>query len=162
MLRHALPGSSILLACLLCLGCFSTIAPDSDKSASGGSGTVSIATVRGKVLLFRDEGQWDSRATGVQVIWLAANGIEIAEVNVRSNDDGIFAASTTDRRVAQVQIAALKCSYDSNDPAPRFTCCLDPVPCPGGCESPWDNSYRLPVVLGATAYRDLRVNCRND
>jgi hypothetical protein len=156
---------SILLTCLFFLGCFSTIEPEKNEPAGGPGPGSGVAAVRGKVLLYRGPGDFEDLVTGVQIKWLDAFGVEIGEDTVRSNhkgEIGNYYASTTDHRVKYVKVAALKCDYDSNDPAPRYTCCLDPEPCPGGCVSPWDTSYRLSVVLGATATRELRVACGGD
>jgi len=156
--------SSLAVAFVACVGCFSTIAPDTTNngSAGGPNDSYGVAQVRGKVQLYRGPGAFVDHVTGVQIKWLSANGTEIGEDTVQSNyrgDIGNYYASTRDPRVAQVKVAALKCDYNPADPAPRYTCCLDPDPCPGGCVSPWDTSYRMPVVLGATAYRNLQVAC---
>jgi hypothetical protein len=166
MSKGALP-TVVFFAAAACAGCFSTIAPDTDDSGSAaGSGTnYAIAEVRGKVQLYRGPGDYVDHVTGVQIKWLTSDGVEIDENNVRSNykgEVGNYYAFTNDPRVAQVKVAPLKCDYDADDPAPRYTCCWDPVPCSGGCVSPWDTAYRMPVARGIPAYKNLRVSCGTD
>lgn len=152
-------GIPLLLAATLCLSCFSTIAPE-PGSGTAGNPADDESWIRGKVVNYRGPGDWDNVwNAGVQILWLDATGSQIHEADARTNADGFFASSFTHPRIAQVRIATYKCAYDPNDVGPQFTCCLDPQPCPSGCESPWDDAVTLSIKPGGEVYHELRMYC---
>jgi len=150
---------ALLIAGSVLLSCFSTIAPNKDAFVPGEGDHFTWTYVRGKTLLYRAEGEFDDWSSGVQAIWLDRTGRQVDEDTVRSGTDGIYEIRTYRTNVASVRVSVFKCSYDPNDPAIQFICCLDPTPCPTGCESPWDTSYTLQVAPGGTVYKDLKIYC---
>lgn len=148
----------LVLPFLLGFGCFSTIAPDRDPNNTPGGGGGGQTWVRGQVRQFMAVGDRPLVAgIAVEVVWLA-NGVFREEDNAISDGNGNYSAFTTRTDITNVRVAAFKCEYDPDNPAPRFAdCCILNSTCE--CESPWDTSVVLKVVPGNDVQQTLTINC---
>ena len=145
-----------LLALLVLVGCFSTIRPEVDDPSPDPIDDPNTAVVRGLTMHKFATGDIRRRSDwSVEVRWFG-NGEEVRRHVIKSDNNAVYEAVTTDRRVTSVRVRPLLCSFDPNDP--RNECCLEST-----CECPavWGSWRILEVKLGVYHNEiNLVVNCR--
>jgi len=128
-------------------GCFSTLEPDSPATTSSPPTTIpgDQAWVRGKVLLFRAAGERVGMPhTAVSIEWRDTHGNQVDEDVVYTGPGGYFESASSDPRIAQVELATVRCDYDPQNPDAR---------------SPWDESVTIRVVPGVSVQQTLVISC---
>ena len=158
--------TSAFLALAAASSCLFSTTPPRPESPPGENTNPNLTVITGLVRHRDRDGRYVSMpGRMVHAQWLgpdpASPGhfLPLTTSIVRSGNGGSYRVQVTDSRLVAVELKALRCEYDPDNPDPNTDCCLETPPCPEGCLAIWRVPKRVTAHPGDRLQQDMIVPC---